>query len=456
MTTALGVDSPSLRRLFVSAAARFLNGHRTRYEESMPTAANAQGEDGDPLRDFPQPAKKSTQPARCPFHLGAHDAAARAWTLTHLELLEHAPDAMMASDTQGRIVFANSKIEALFGYAPDELIGQRVELLVPQEVRDVHRHARQHYAAQPHARPMGAALDLWGVRKDGSRIPLDISLSPIRLDAGPVIIAAIRDMTDRLAADGKLREAHRRLQRDLDAAAAIQKSLFPKTLPLVDGMRFAWAWEPSDRLAGDSFNVFPVDDDHVGFYLLDVSGHGVAAALQAVALTRVLASRPWQASVLHSILSPAEVAADLNRQFPIDPNTWQYFTFICATLDVHSHELRFTSAGHPGPIYLPADGEPVTYDAPGFPIGLFPDATYEEHRLIIHPGDRVLFHSDGATDASDAGGVDFGRHRLAETLAASRAVALDDALARVVGAVRQWSGNGDLQDDLTLLAIESK
>jgi sigma-B regulation protein RsbU (phosphoserine phosphatase) len=411
------------------------------------------GAHDDGLGNISHDAKESAGGC-CPFHASGLEGVPRDWTLRQLELLEHAPDAMLASDVQGRIIFANSKTAALFGYGPDELIGQRIEALVPRELRDVHRHSRQHYAAQPHARPMGAALELWGVRKDGSRLPLDISLSPIHLDTGAAVIAAIRDLTERRAADAKLREAHRRLQRDLDAAAAIQKSLFPKTLPLVDGMRFAWAWEPSERLAGDSFNVFPVDDDHVGFYLLDVSGHGVAAALQAVALTRVLASRPWQASVLHSILSPAEVARDLNRQFPIDPDTWQYFTFICATLDVHSHELRFTSAGHPGPIYLPAEGEPVTYDAPGFPIGLFPDATYEEHQLIVRPGDRVLFHSDGATDASDAHGADFGRRRLADTWSASREIPLDAALAGVVGAIKEWSGGGDLQDDLTLLAIE--
>jgi sigma-B regulation protein RsbU (phosphoserine phosphatase) len=372
-----------------------------------------------------------------------------------LALLEYVPDAMMVVDAAGQMVFVNSQTEKLFGYAASELVGQRVELLVPGQLRNEHQAVRGHYQGAPHVRPMGAALELRGVRKDGVEVPLDISLSPIQMDRGPMVIAAIRDVTERKETHQRLRDAHRRLQRDLDGAAAIQKSLLPKALPEINGMRFAWAFEPSERLAGDSFNVFNVDDDHVAFYLLDVSGHGVAAALQAVALTRVLSSRPWPSSVLHQILSPTEVAAELNWQFPIDPETWQYFTFICATLDVRTAELLFTSAGHPGPIYLPVEGEPVTIDAPGFPIGLFPDSSYDEHRLLLKPGDRVLFHSDGATDAVDADGDDLGRKRLAEAWAAGRHLPLEAALATVVKTIKDWSGGRDLQDDLTLLAMES-
>jgi phosphoserine phosphatase RsbU/P len=129
-------------------------------------------------------------------------------------------------------------------------------------------------------------------------------------------------------------------------------------------------------------------------------------------------------------------------------------TFLCATLDIRSSELRFTSAGHPGPIYVPCSGGPATVDAPGFPIRLFPEASYEEHSLMLKVGDRVYFYSDGATDAVDSDGRDFGRRRLVEALDACRQVTLEDALATVVRTIKDWAGPWGVQDDLTLLGIE--
>jgi len=388
-----------------------------------------------------------------PLKAGRHGSK-KVSTLKHLELFEHAPDAMIAVDADGRIVFANSQTEKLFGYTSTELLGQRIELLVPDRLRSAHRSSREDFNQAPRVRPMGAERDLCGVRKDGVEVPLDISLSPIQVTTGPLVIAAVRDVTQRKHHENQLRDAHRRIRRDLDSAAVVQRSLLPKILPRVDGMHFAWAFEPCETLAGDSFNVFMVDEDHVALYLLDVSGHGVAAALQAVALTRVLASRPWPTSALRRILSPAEVAEELNREFPIDPETWQYFTFLCATLDLRSSELRFTSAGHPGPIYVPSSGGPATVDAPGFPIGLFPEASYEEHSLMLNVGDRVYFYSDGATDAMDSDGRDFGRKRLVEALDACRQITLDDALASVVRTIKNWARPCGPQDDLTLPGIE--
>ena len=115
-------------------------------------------------------------------------------------------------------------------------------------------------------------------------------------------------------------------------------------------------------------------------------------------------------------------------------------TFLCATLDIRSSELRSTSAGHPGPIYVPCSGGPATVDAPGSPVGLFPEASYEEHSLMLKVGDRVYFYSDGATDAVDSDGGDFGRRRLVEALDACRQVTLEDAPATVVRTIKDWAG----------------
>ncbi|HET7504752.1 MAG TPA: PAS domain S-box protein [Kofleriaceae bacterium] len=120
-------------------------------------------------------------------------------------LLEAAPDAMVIVAATGRIMLINSQTERLFGYDRDELVGQPVELLVPERFRAQHPEHRQGYFRESRARPMGADLDLFGRRKDGSEFPAEISLSPMDAEDGRLVIAAIRDITERRKAEAKFR-----------------------------------------------------------------------------------------------------------------------------------------------------------------------------------------------------------------------------------------------------------
>src|SRR5580704_8773042 len=153
---------------------------------------------------------------------GAEDALGRyrnlAATLMSPSLLEAIPDAIIAVNQQGIILQANSQTEVMFGYTRDELIGRRIETLVPDRFREQHRHHRDHFAEQPKARRMGPGLDLWGRRQDGSEFPVEISLSPIPTDDGIVVLGAIRDISDRVRIEEELRRAHQELsdRKDLD------------------------------------------------------------------------------------------------------------------------------------------------------------------------------------------------------------------------------------------------
>jgi sigma-B regulation protein RsbU (phosphoserine phosphatase) len=285
----------------------------------------------------------------------------------------------------------------------------------------------------------------------------------VRVSSGERIIAFEKRMGDD---NRKLAEAHSSLQKayatiraDILAAAELQRNLLPAPSRLKN-VSFESLFCPAQLVAGDIYNFFPLDEQHIGFYLLDVSGHGIPSAMLSVGLSKMLTTTPIQSSLLkrplptapfHMVVSPEIAIEELNRR--CQGNGDMYFTIVYGILDVRTGLLSITQAGHPHPVYLPTSGEVVMLGDGGFPVGILEDVHYDCVSQQMQVGDRLLLLSDGLLEARSASGEQFGMDRLIRVLKETRHTPLKSSLKTLEDTLREWVG-AEFDDDVSLLALE--
>lgn len=243
----------------------------------------------------------------------------------------------------------------------------------------------------------------------------------------------------------ELREAER-VQREVELAAAIQRSLLPAAPPAVPGIALAGRCAPAANVGGDYYDFLP---GHGGVSLLvaDVSGHSIGAALMMAMARSILRREIGEGK------GPAEVLAAANVTLFDDlVNSALFITAFCARYDPATRELAYANAGHNLPLLHHGDGTLEELDTDGAALGILPDVAFEERRTTLAPGETLVLYTDGVVEARAAGGEPFGEERLAHLLtgAAHGPEALADA---VYAAVRGHTGDVPQQDDVTLVVL---
>lgn len=290
--------------------------------------------------------------------------------------------------------------------------------------------------------------------------PIDMRELEVRLRAGERIVRLEQKLS---LQNNQLQAANAEMRLNMESAVKIQESLLPEELPEVKGVNFAWRCRPFHDLAGDILNIFQLDDQHLGLYILDVSGHGVAAALLAVSLSRMLTAGLNRSSLLwrrqknghgYEISSPLYVAEQLNKQFQMTEKNQQFFTFAYGIFNTENNEFRYVSAGHPGAIVISNNEDPGRMDVDSFPIGFVETPVYEQQVIKFNPGDRLYLYSDGLIESPNSEGKLFDIDSILKLLQELKSESLEQSLEGLLLALETWCESPNFMDDVTLLAME--
>lgn len=367
------------------------------------------------------------------------------------------------------LIYVNEGFERLTGYTAEEVLGRNCRFLQGEggnpETSRVIREALD--------KNRDCTVEIKNFRKDGSTFWNRLSITPVRDAENQVthFIGIQSDVTLRREAEQALKLANEELaranaimQHDLVEAAQIQRAWLPESLPQVPGYRFAWSFIPCQELGGDSLDVLRLDENHVGVYVLDVTGHGVGAALLSASIQRWLSPVPEHSCLFerrtdlqegYTVASPAAVATFLNNWYQAEPKVGKFFTFIYGVLDLRDGEFRYVTAGHPPPLKIGAKGAEICPLASGVPMGMLKEFAFQEARLRLEPGDRLLFYTDGAPEAANAADDLYGEERLLQDLKGQPDRSADEALQMLMDNLRKWVGSNEMEDDVTFLLVEA-
>jgi len=236
-----------------------------------------------------------------------------------------------------------------------------------------------------------------------------------------------------------------RLQSEMDIASEVQNRLYPRTALRTASLRVTGVCHPARVVSGDYFDYESLQGSRVMLAIGDVAGKGISAALLMASLQSSL-----RAQLAEGEVSTSQLVSRVNQQLHASTAPEKFATFCAGTFDEQRGVFTYTNAGHLPPLVV-RQGSVERLDVNGMVVGAFPMAPYSESHVELNSGDLLVFFTDGISEPENAYGEMFGEDRLAELISRHAHLGEDQIIEAVWKGVHEWSGDGELADDMTLL-----
>lgn len=296
--------------------------------------------------------------------------------------------------------------------------------------------------------------------------PVTLQELHARMRAGERLIATQNELRDKNRQLGdaltRLQEVHDSLNRDLIEARKIQQSLVRERHKDLGAVAVSLLLRPSGHVGGDLVGYFQPDSGRLAVYSVDVSGHGVAAAMLAARVAGMFGNAapdgnicwPHGAFIGHNPRPPDEVAGRLNQLMLDVMRIDQYLTLIYAEVDQSNGRVRLTQAGHPHPFVIGPCGAVRPIGDGGLPVGLIENAPYTQTEIQLHPGERLFLMSDGITECMNRAGEELGEDGLISLVQRNHALGGAQFLDALQWDLETWADGCEIGDDISAILVE--
>lgn len=363
----------------------------------------------------------------------ASDNAARR-DVQMSQLIDAAPVAMLVVRRDGTIVVANRRAADVFSYPVDQLMGMHIDGLLPERFRPSHSQQVDGFFRAMLPRVMGVGREVTGMDAHGEEFPVEIGLSPVETPDGPLVVAAIVNITER-----------KRREKESTLARLVQESMLPQIPRDLPGIELAARSTPADATGGDFYDLLRMDGDRLELVIGDASGHGFAAALVTAAARSYLRALSKMESDLGLILKQA------NQLLIDDVLDSRFVTLLLAVFDPVQQTLTYSGAGHLGYLLKPNGDLECLLDQNGPPLGWFAESEYPVTTVPLQHDNLLILLTDGIEEAMNPDGVQFGRQRVLDLLKREHHRPVEELVELLHSVVCDFRQTGEPNDDATVI-----